>query len=257
MAWPVFALFAWGLGWGAYALARALSLTEVLAFLLGAGLGALLAVPASTPWRRVFVVAGFPLSFAATGAAAAVPAWAWLVPLGLLLLFYPLRAWRDAPIFPTPAGALRGLGAAAPLGEGAKVLDAGCGLGAGLAELRREYPQARLFGIEWSPALCLLCAWLRRDATVRRGDIWKAPWSEHDLIYLFQRPESLTRAMMKAAAEMKSGAWLASLEFQASGWRPDRVLQGPDGRPVWLYQRPFRRRRSIVDGDAQMPAERP
>jgi hypothetical protein len=47
------------------------------------------------------IAAGFPLSLALTGAAG-LPAWAWLVPLALLLLVYPLNAWRDAPLFPTP-----------------------------------------------------------------------------------------------------------------------------------------------------------
>ena len=35
--------------------------------------------------------------------------------LALLLAVYPLNAWRDAPLFPTPAGALQGLETIAPL----------------------------------------------------------------------------------------------------------------------------------------------
>ena len=57
----------------------------------------------STPWRRVFIAAGFPLSLAASGLAGAMPAWGWLLPLALLALVYPMNAWRDAPLFPTPA----------------------------------------------------------------------------------------------------------------------------------------------------------
>ena len=34
-----------------------------------------------TPWRRAFMLAGFPLSLVASGAAGALPAWAWLLPL--------------------------------------------------------------------------------------------------------------------------------------------------------------------------------
>ncbi len=121
------------------------------------------------------------------------------------------------------------------------MLDAGCGLGDGLRELRREYPQARLEGLEWSWPLRVACGWRCRFARVRRGDIWRADWSAHDLVYLFQRPESMPRAVRKAQGELRTGAWLASLEFEAAELEPTAVLRAADGgRPVWLYQAPFR-----------------
>ena len=135
-------------------------------------LGATLAPLAGTPWRRVFVAFGFPLSLAASGLAGTVPAWAWLLPLALLVMLYPVTAWRDAPMFPTPVGALSGLAAEWPLPADARILDAGCGLGHGLRELRREYPQARLHGLEYSRPLRLLCAWRCRFARVECADIW-------------------------------------------------------------------------------------
>jgi hypothetical protein len=196
-----------------------------------------------TPWRRVFMLAGFPLSLLATGAAGGLPGWIWLLPLALLLALYPLNTWRDAPLFPTPASALKGLALKAPLPDGAQVVDAGCGLGAGLIELHSEYPLARIHGLEWSWPLTLLCALrchvLGGVARVRRADIWAANWSGYDMVYLFQRPESMARAMDKAAAELKPGAWLVSLEFEATGWRPTARLETVPGKPVWLYQAPF------------------
>ena len=39
--------------------------------------------------RALVIAAGFPLSLLASGAAGALPAWAWLLPLALLLLLYP------------------------------------------------------------------------------------------------------------------------------------------------------------------------
>jgi hypothetical protein len=50
----------------------------------------------------------------------------------------------------------------------------------------------------------------------------------------------MPRAMAKAATELKPGAWLASLEFEAAGVKPAAVAQCPDGRPVWLYRAPWR-----------------
>ena len=86
-----------------------------------------------------------------------------------MLLVYPVNAWSDAPLFPTPAKALLELPAHAPLPVGAKVVDAGCGMGHGLRALRLAYPQAHFYGLEWSVVLCWWCA-LRLPWPDRRGD---------------------------------------------------------------------------------------
>ena len=122
------------------------------------------------------------------------------------------------------------------------MVDAGCGLGAGLRELHANYPQAELHGLEWSWPLTLACALRCRFARVRRADIWAVDWSGYDLVYLFQRPESMPRAMAKAAAELKPGAWLVSLEFEAVDFKPDARLEDVAGKPVWLYRAPFKTR---------------
>ena len=241
MTWPLPALLAWASAWALFiGLRAALGAGAVgLAVGLASLLGVALATLGATRWRRIFMALGFPLSLAASGAAAGLPTWVWLLPLAALALLYPVRTWRDAPLFPTPAGALDGLSALAPLPAGAVILDAGCGLGAGLRELRRAYPLARIHGIEWSRPLALLCSLRCRFASVRQGDIWRADWSCHDLVYLFQRPESLPRAIEKARREMRTGAWLASLEFEAVGVAATCVLACRDGRRVWLYRMPF------------------
>lgn len=238
LPWPLPALLAWATAWAVFwALPRA-GAGPLLSLVLASALGVGLSVLGPTWWRRLMIGLGFPLSLAVTGAVA-LPAWSWLLPLALLLLIYPLNAWRDAPLFPTPAAALRELAAHAPLPAGARVLEAGCGLGDGLKALHGAYPQAELHGLEWSwplRALCgLRCPWAR----VRRGDIWAADWSTYRMVYLFQRPESLPRAVEKARAELAPGAWLVSLEFEAADLRPTARLDGAQGRPVWLYQAPF------------------
>lgn len=232
----------WALAWAAFLLLRALAAPVGVAMALALALGGALAVFGSTRWRRVFIAAGFPLSLAASGLAGAVPGWAWLLPLALLMLLYPLNTWRDAPLFPTPQGALNGLEAKVPLQAGARIVDAGCGLGAGLLELHRVYPQARIEGWEWSWPLRLACALRCRFAQVRRADIWAADWSGFDLVYLFQRPESMQRAADKAAAELRPGAWMVSLEFEVNSLKPQAVLDLGEDRHAWAYQAPFRRR---------------
>ncbi|MEQ1806465.1 MAG: class I SAM-dependent methyltransferase, partial [Burkholderiaceae bacterium] len=216
LRWPLPALLVWALAWALFLALRAAGVTLWLAAFvafLGGAAGAITPLGA-TRWRQAFLAGGFPLSFAASGLSAALPAWTWLLLLALLAALYPLKAWRDAPLFPTPQGALRGLPAAAPLGDGACIVDAGCGLGAGLIELRAAYPRARLRGLEWSRPLALLCAWRCKFAQIERADIWAADWSSYAMVYLFQRPESMARAAAKAARELRPGAWLVSLEFE-------------------------------------------
>ena len=253
LGWPLPAvltwLAAWALAWALRAAGAPLWAALVLPTALGA-CAALLPWVATTAWRRVFVAGGFPLSVLALGLThgvggqgASAMAWWWLAPLALLLLAYPRRAWRDAPVFPTPHGALAELTQHVKLPANARVLDAGCGMGDGLIELHRALPQARLEGVEWSALWRAVSAWRCPWATVRRGDMWADDWSAYDLVYLFQRPETMPRAMDKARREMRPGSWLVSLEFEARdaegrAWQPVArwVLAGE--RPVWAYRIP-------------------
>jgi SAM-dependent methyltransferase len=232
------ALLAWALAWLSYVGLRDLAPGPAWAWLVAALLGGAAALAVAGHWRRLLVAAGFPLSSLALGATA--PAWVWLLAALALLLAYPLRAWADAPFFPTPERALLQLATALPLPPGARVLDAGCGLGHGLVALRAVWPQARIAGIEWSAPLAWLCARRCRYASVRRGDMWVLPWTGHDLVYLFQRPESMVRAWTKACTEMAPGRHLVSLEFAVPGVEPLLQLDAGGGRPLWVYRVPGR-----------------
>lgn len=235
LPWPLPALLSWGLCWLALSLLLRAGLTVTDALAASTLLGVLLSLLGQSWWRRLFIGFGYPLSLLLMGGLS-IPPWGWLLPLALLALIYPLNAWRDAPLFPTPPDALHELPGVAPLEPGARVLDAGCGLGHGLEALRQAYPLAELHGIEWSRPLAWLCARRCPWAQVARGDIWKADWSGYDLVYLFQRPESMPRAIAKARAELKAGAYLVSLEFEAQGWAPLAKLEGAHGKPVWVYR---------------------
>jgi hypothetical protein len=50
----------------------------------------------------------------------------------------------------------------------------------------------------------------------------------------------MPRAVEKAKAEMKPGAWLVSLEFEAADLLATASPEASPGRPVWLYQAPFK-----------------
>ena len=241
LPWPLPALLTWAAAWLVFAGLQRVT-PAALALLLACALGTAASLLGRGWWRRGLIAAGFPLSLLATGASG-LPAWAWLMPLALLLLVYPLNAWRDAPLFPTPRQALDGLADAAPLAlqtpPALRVLDAGCGLGDGLVALRRAYPQARIEGVEWSGALRLLCALRCPWARVQRGDMWGVDWGHYALVYLFQRPESMARAAAKASAEMPPGAWLVSLEFPVPGVQPQAQLPLGGERVLWVYRLPL------------------
>ncbi|NVO05179.1 MAG: class I SAM-dependent methyltransferase [Rhodoferax sp.] len=238
--WPLPAVLAWLLAWLVFKLLASLGAHPGVALGAASALGVAASLWGASWWRRLLIGAGFPLSLAmtlATAGATAIPPWAWLLPLGLLLLVYPINAWRDAPVFPTPADALQELPQHAPLPAGALVLDAGCGAGHGLQALHAAYPQAQLQGLEFSWPLrflsALRCPWAR----VRQGDIWIADWSAYDMVYLFQRPESMTRAVIKSG-ELRAGAWLVSLAFAATDLLPSAQYRAPGGKMVWIYRAP-------------------
>ena len=81
----------------------------------------------------------------------------------------------------------------------------------------------------------LWCPWAR----VRQGDMWSHSWSGYDMVYLFQRPESMPRAVAKAQLELCAGAWLVSLEFEAPTLVAHDHYTAPGGKIVWVYRVPF------------------
>lgn len=236
LRWPLPALLSWALAWVAFKVLSALGLAPLLAMSLAALLGLALAFSQTQRWRRLIVAGGFPLSLLLSGSAGVLPPWAWLLPCALLLLAYPRHAWRDAPLFPTPRHALAELAQLAPLPAGARVLDAGCGLGHGLRELRQAYPDAHLNGIEWSPLLARLARWRCPWAEIRQGDMWAQDWAAFDLVYLFQRPESMAQAEAKALAQLRPGAWLVSLDFEMPQLRPVAELALGSRHRLLLYR---------------------
>ena len=242
LRWPLPALLAWAGTWIIFLRLLAPNLPLMAAVGIATAIGVVASVLGGTFWRRLAIGAGFPLSLMLSGAVA-LPAWAWLAPFALILLIYPMNAWRDAPLFPTPSKALVDLPLHIKLKDGARILDAGCGLGHGLAALHAAFPQAACSGVEWSWPLrfatALRCPW----ASIRQGDMWAADWRPYEVVYLFQRPESMPRAVIKAAAELRPGAWLVSLEFLADELVPTAALESVEGKPVWLYQAPFKRKK--------------
>jgi len=88
------------------------------------------------------------MSIVVSSSTLSVPPLAWLFLLGLIVLIYPRKAWRDAPLFPTPKKALREMPEHIALPAGARILDAGSGMGDGLLALREAFPRAECMGLK-------------------------------------------------------------------------------------------------------------
>ncbi|MCV2355002.1 class I SAM-dependent methyltransferase [Paucibacter sp. B2R-40] len=236
LRWPLPALLSWGAAWASFMGLMASGLALGPAMVASALVGAGLALLHQARWRRLIVALGFPLSMLVVLRSAALPAWGWLLPLGLLALAYPRRTWSDAPWFPTPRGALAALGELAPLPVNSAILDVGCGLGDGLRELHQVYPHAHIEGIEWSRLLARLAAWRCPWAKIQRGDMWTQDWARFALVYVFQRPETMDRVWVKACREMRPTAYLVSLDFEIGGQIPLATLPLSRGHSLWLYR---------------------
>jgi hypothetical protein len=238
LAWPIPALLIWSFTWLLHIYLSSTTLATPWTGLIPVILGVFMSVLGSTRMRQALLALGFPLSWWLSSSVA-LPAWVWLAPLAAALLVYPVHSWKDAPLFPTPLQALINLPHQAPLNQGAIIFDAGCGLGDGLKALKLAYPKAIFWGVDASWPLrwlaALRCPWAR----IWHGDIWALSWGECDMVYLFQRPESMPRAAQKAFAELKPGAWLVSLEFEAKDLIPTATIAASANRPIWMYQQPF------------------
>ena len=143
-----------------------------------------------------------------------------------------------------PARCLAGLARTPALPDGARILDAGCGLGDGLVVCAGpiRMPNFRAWNGSWM--WWAVCALRRPWARVRRGDMWAQDWAELDVVSPVSAPETMPRAWAQARQSMKPGAWLVSLEFAATDERGRTVAQAAQfnlasGRPIWVYRLPL------------------
>ncbi len=126
-------------------------------------------------------------------------------------------------------------------GEGAQVLDLGCGFGGVVARTARACPNARVTGLELAPVPSLV-AWLRlrrlANAQAVHADFWKHDLARYDLVYAFLSPVAMAPLWQKARAQMKPGSLLVSNSFAVDGIRPDRVigLPGRDSRALYVWR---------------------
>ncbi|MDD0842954.1 class I SAM-dependent methyltransferase [Pseudomonas sp. Gutcm_11s] len=167
------------------------------------------------------------------------PAW-WFFAAFLLLLLINWNSFRErVPLYLSGARTRQRLSERlAGLSADFRFVDLGCGLGGTLVQLARDYPQARLSGVETAPLVFLL-AWLRclpySNCRVRYRSLWAEPLGDYDVVYCFLSPAPMAELWVKARREMRPGALLVSNSFEIpdvpageiielNDWRDSRLL---------------------------------
>jgi len=152
-----------------------------------------------------------------------------------LWLVFGLTARTSVPLYLSSRRELEALASLVP--HGARVLDAGCGLGSALAALADASPRARLEGVE-AAVLPWLAARLRARGRwrARLGSLWRADFGRYDVVYAFLSPAAMPKLWAKARAEMRPGALLVSNRFEVPGAPAARVLDTGGGRRLHCWR---------------------
>jgi SAM-dependent methyltransferase len=162
------------------------------------------------------------------------PAW-WFLAAFVLLLLVNWNSWRErVPLYLSGARTRQRLSERlARLPADFRFVDLGCGLGGALVQLARDYPRARLVGVETAPLVFAL-AWLRclpyRNCRVRYRSLWHEPLGGYDAVYCFLSPAPMAGLWAKARAEMRPGSLLVSNSFEIPGVPADEVIELHDWR---------------------------
>lgn len=162
------------------------------------------------------------------------PGW-WFLLAFLLLLLLNWNSFRErVPLYLSGARTRRLLSQRlSELPPNFVFVDLGCGLAGTLTQLARDYPQARLVGVETAP-LVFAMAWLRclpyRHCQVHYRSLWREDLAAYDAVYCFLSPAPMTKLWAKARREMRPGSLLISNSFEVPGVAPAEILELHDWR---------------------------
>jgi len=162
------------------------------------------------------------------------PSW-WFLVAFVVLLLVNWNSFRErVPLYLSGARTRRRLSERlSGLPSDFRFVDLGCGLGGTLAQLARDYPGARLMGVETAPLVFLL-AWLRclpyRNCRVRYRSLWQEDLAAYDAVYCFLSPAPMAELWAKARREMRRGALLISNSFEVPGVAPGEIIELNDWR---------------------------
>lgn len=186
-------------------------------------------------WRWIHL--GFMPVVAGALALQIAPGW-YLAAFVLFALIYWSSFRTQVPLFLSNPRTAEAVASLLRRDRPPSVLDLGSGTGSLLRPLARLRPDCRCEGVESAPAPYLLSRILARhqhNITLARGDFFKMPWGDYDLVYAFLSPVPMNAVWDKARAELRPGALLVSNSFPVEGVDPEQVIEVPDSRHTRLY----------------------
>ena len=124
--------------------------------------------------------------------------------------------------------------------EDATVYELGCGRAGFLRALRKKYPKAKLFGVEYSfwPYLVaeMQNSLSKSKLEIMRKNMFKVDLSGADVIYCYLNAKMMEELAKKFKGECKPGATVISYTFPLHGMPSEKVLEVGKNEKVYFYR---------------------
>lgn len=165
------------------------------------------------------------------------PGW-YLLALTVCVLLFG-GAWRGhVPFFISSSHALRALDDILPRDTYLHFVDVGCGSGVVLRTVKRLRPGWQVSGVEaaWLPWLWarLHLAISTPQARVYRGNFWRMPLGDADVVYAYLSPTPML-ALLRKLEQDKGTHYLISYRFPIPGLEPEQVVDASDGSCLYRW----------------------
>lgn len=189
-------------------------------------------------WWRVIHAVFIPLVWL-VGTLGIDPLW-FLLAFVLLLLFFRSAPGSQIPLYfsnETTAAAIAELTATDSETE-MRFIDLGAGIGSLARPLAAARPDARIAGVENSPAAWLIgfvAARGMRNLQWLWGNLWQTGLGEYNVAYAFLSPAPMAALWIKVKREMRPGSLFVSNSFPVPDVPPSEVFEVDDARHTRLY----------------------
>jgi SAM-dependent methyltransferase len=166
------------------------------------------------------------------------------IALGLAVLTAGWMVWNlslDVLWQPTDRRTARRMLFLAGVKEGETVIDLGCGDGRFVVLAASEFG-AQAIGVEIDPfrvlwgRLWIRLAGVADRARIARGDMYRAPIDDADVVVLFLSPTANLKLQERLRQQLRPGSRVVSYYHPIWGWTPEEVGEGVRGDPLYLYR---------------------
>jgi SAM-dependent methyltransferase len=149
-------------------------------------------------------------------------------------------AFRSAPWIPTGKKEIERFLEIAEIKKGEKIYDLGCGDGRILFASAKKGAEAK--GLEIALFPFLLASLFRvfqknrKNIKIIYRDIFRADFSDADIVYFFLLPKTYPKIKEKLEKEMKKGARVITFIWPVEGWTPVKVGKEEKRSNFYLYK---------------------